>query len=79
LNRYEIPPFDDEAVRAIRNLERALQIDPLLKAAYQKLAEIYLQDHDRAKLRETFERHLKAFPGSIEAQVALRTIGSTSP
>jgi tetratricopeptide (TPR) repeat protein len=68
-----------DRVKAIQNLERALQIDPLLKSAYQKLAEIYLQDHNRAKLRETFERYLKAFPGNIEAQVALRTIGSTSP
>jgi hypothetical protein len=68
-----------DRVRAIENLERALQIDPLLKPAYQKLAEIYLQDHERAKARQTFERYLKAFPESIEVQVALRTIASASP
>jgi tetratricopeptide (TPR) repeat protein len=60
----------------IENLEKALQIDPMLQAAYRKLAEIYLEDRDRVKLRETFERCLEAFPQSIEAQVALRTIGS---
>jgi hypothetical protein len=51
----------------------------MLKPAYQKLAEIYLEDHERAKVRETFEQYLKTFPESIEAQVALHTIGLTSP
>ncbi|MGI8962722.1 MAG: tetratricopeptide repeat protein [Bryobacteraceae bacterium] len=68
-----------DRTKAIDNLERALQIDPLSKLAYQKLAEIYVQDHEGAKVQETFERYLKAFPGSIEAQVALHTIESTSP
>jgi tetratricopeptide (TPR) repeat protein len=67
-----------EEGKAIENLERALQIDPLLKPAYQKLAEIYLEEHELLKLRETFERYLKAFPQSIEAQVALRRIGRIS-
>jgi hypothetical protein len=43
------------------NLHKAQQIDPMLKPAYQKLAEIYLEDHERAKVRETFEQYLKTF------------------
>ena len=45
--------------KAIFNLEKALQIDPLSKQAYQKLAEIYLQDNERAQARETLERYLR--------------------
>jgi cytochrome c554/c'-like protein len=67
-----------DQAKAIENLERALQIDPMLKPAYQKLAAIYLEERERAKIRQTFERYLKAFPGSIEAQVALHTIGLVS-
>jgi tetratricopeptide (TPR) repeat protein len=68
-----------DQTKAIDALEKTLQIDPMLKPAYQKLAAIYLEERERAKIRETFERYLKAFPGSIEAQVALHTIGLVSP
>jgi Tfp pilus assembly protein PilF len=68
-----------DKAKAIEALEKALQIDPMLRPAYQKLAAIYLEERERARIRETFERYLKAFPESIEAQVALHTIGRVSP
>jgi len=65
--------------KAIESFGKALQIDPLLKQAYEGLAATYIQAHDPAQARETFERYLKASPGSIEAQVAVRTIGGRAP
>lgn len=65
--------------KAIESFENALRIDPLLKQAYEGLAGVYIQAHQPAKARETFEQYLKASPGSIEAQVAVGAIGAKSP
>ncbi len=65
--------------KAIESFEKALQIDPLLKQAYEGLAAVYIQAHEPTKARETFERYLKVGPGSIEAQAAVRSIAAGAP
>jgi len=54
--------------KAIAYLEQALERDPLLQEPYQRLAEIYSEAHDTARVRQTYQRYLTAFPQSIEAQ-----------
>ena len=39
--------------KAIQQLEQALELDPSLEIAYQRLGEIYIQRNDAAKLRQT--------------------------
>lgn len=58
--------------RAVQALNKALQLDPLLEAAYRELVGIYLETGDSEELRNTWRRYLKALPQSIEAQAGLR-------
>ncbi|HEV3276905.1 MAG TPA: multiheme c-type cytochrome [Terriglobia bacterium] len=60
--------------KAIGYFEKALQLDPLLEQPYRELAAIYASENDAARLRQTYERYLKAFPQSIRAQAALRDL-----
>jgi tetratricopeptide (TPR) repeat protein len=59
--------------KAIASFEKALQLDPLLEPVYRELVALYSEAHDSKRVRDTWERYLRAFPGSIEAQTGLRT------
>jgi len=55
--------------KAVDNLERAMQLDPLLEQPYLELAKFYAESHDAVMLQRTYERYLKTFPKSIRAQM----------
>jgi tetratricopeptide (TPR) repeat protein len=55
-------------VGAIEFLEKTLQLDPLLVTPYKELARLYTASQQPALARQTYERFLKSFPDSIEAQ-----------
>jgi hypothetical protein len=69
---------------AIQELQKALELDPLLLQPYRDLASIYRQEGNSAELHLTYERFLKHFPKCIEAQegnsitspIRIRPIGS---
>ncbi len=54
--------------KAIQCLNKALQLDPLEQQPYRNLAAIYNEENDPERVRQTYERFLKAFPQSLEAQ-----------
>lgn len=54
--------------KAIEYLEKALRLDPLFQKPYPMLAAIYKEQNQRAMVHMTYERYLKAFPESLEAQ-----------
>ncbi len=62
-----------EDAQAIACLNKALQLDPLVEQPYRDLAGIYAADHNLVMRRATYERFLRAFPKSIEAQTGLQT------
>lgn len=63
-----------ENEKAIADLEKAVELDPLLEQPYLELARVYSGVQDSSGLRRTCERYLKAFPGSIKAQAMVRDI-----
>jgi tetratricopeptide (TPR) repeat protein len=63
-----------ETNQAIRHLEQALELDRSLEIAYQRLGEIYIQQNDPARLRQTLERYLQFMPGHIGTQTALKQL-----
>ena len=69
---HAVPDF----TKAVENLDKARQLDPLLEQPYLELAVIYSAEHDQAALRSVEESYLKAFPGDLKAQMALRTGGA---
>ena len=54
--------------KAIECLEKSLRLDPLLEQPYRVLAAVYQDQHQPAMVHMTYERYLKAFPESLEAQ-----------
>jgi tetratricopeptide (TPR) repeat protein len=56
--------------KAEADLEKALQLDPLLEQAYRLLGEIYFEAGDRDMARRTRERYLEAFPGTVSGQMS---------
>jgi tetratricopeptide (TPR) repeat protein len=64
----------DDAL-AIACFNKALQIDPLVQQPYRNLAQVYAQQDNLAMLRQTYERFLKAFPKSLEAQSDSQKVG----
>ena len=68
--------LDDQ--KAIGNLEKTIQLDPLLEQPGLELALIYVAEHDPDMVRRTDERYLHAFPKSIRAQLAARDISAGS-
>jgi superkiller protein 3 len=54
--------------KAVQCLEKALRLDPLIEQPYLELADIYFAQGEPAMAHLTYERYLKAFPKSIEAQ-----------
>jgi Tetratricopeptide repeat len=62
--------------RAIQNLENALRLDPILEQPYLELAHIYSAEHQPEMVHLTYERYLKAFPQSLEAQNDVRASAS---
>lgn len=54
--------------KAIEYLEKSLRLDPLLEQPYRVLGEIYKEENQSAMVHMTYERYLKAFPESLEAQ-----------
>jgi tetratricopeptide (TPR) repeat protein len=61
--------------KAIEYLEKALRLDPIFEQPYHVLAAIYQEQGEPVKVHLTYERFLKAFPQSIEAQKAVRGNG----
>jgi tetratricopeptide (TPR) repeat protein len=59
--------------KAIAYLEQALERDPLMEEPYRRLGEIYSEARDTGMVRQTYQRYLKAFPQSIEAQTDVRS------
>jgi Flp pilus assembly protein TadD len=57
--------------KAVQQLQKALELDPSLEIAYQRLGEIYIKKNDPARLRQTLERYLKFMPGNITTRSAL--------
>src|SRR5579884_1936605 len=68
-----------DRTRATASLEHALQLEPLLEQAYVALAGIYKEAGDAEKVRETWDRYARAFPGNIEAQQARRLMAAGAP
>jgi tetratricopeptide (TPR) repeat protein len=66
----------NEPAKAIENFEKALQLDPLLEPAYRELTDLYLRNGSPEKARATWDRYLRAFPGSIEAQTGVRAMAA---
>jgi hypothetical protein len=58
--------------KAIQYLEKAVHLDPVAEQPYLELAAIYAAEHQPAMVHLTYERYLKAFPQSIEAQRKVR-------
>lgn len=54
--------------KAIEYLEKALRLDPYLEQPYRELAAAYKDERQPEMVHLTYERYLKAFPQSIEAQ-----------
>jgi len=54
--------------KAIKYLEKTLQLDPFLVAPYQDLARLYAANYQLGLAHETYVRFLKAFPENIEAK-----------
>jgi tetratricopeptide (TPR) repeat protein len=63
--------------KAIEDFEKALQLDPFLEPAYRELADLYSKSGSLEKVRYTWERYLREFPGSIEAQTGVRAMAAT--
>jgi len=57
-----------DSEEAIENVEKSLRLDPMLEQPYRVLADIYREEAQPAMVHMTYERYLKAFPESIEAQ-----------
>lgn len=62
--------------KAVQYLEKALRIDPVLEQPYLELAAIYKESGEPAMAHLTYERYLKAFPHSLEAQKDVRDSAS---
>jgi tetratricopeptide (TPR) repeat protein len=67
----------NEVGKAIEDFEKALQLDPFLEPAYRELADLYSRSGSLEKVRYTWERYLREFPGSIEAQTGVRAMAPT--
>ena len=59
--------------KAIQYLEKALRLDPVMEQPYLELAAIYAAHGEPAMAHLTYERYLKVFPKSIEAQRGVRS------
>ena len=69
----------NELEKAIENFEKALQLDPLLEPVYRELAGLYSKRGSPAKARATWTPYLRAFPGGIEAQMAIPSTPAMRP
>ncbi|HEV2378192.1 MAG TPA: hypothetical protein VG206_00165 [Terriglobia bacterium] len=58
--------------KAVEYLEKALRLDPLMEQPYRALAATYKEEGQPEMVHLTYERYLKAFPKSIEAQAEAR-------
>jgi len=58
--------------KAIDDLEKALWLDPITQEPYRVLAATYKEEGEPVMVHLTYERYLKAFPQSIEAQEGMR-------
>ncbi len=60
-----------DSAKAIFHLERAIETDPSLESAYRKLGEIYAQNKQPDKMRETLLRYLKFNPNNVTVRIAI--------
>jgi tetratricopeptide (TPR) repeat protein len=58
--------------KAVDYLEKALQLDPLLEAAYRQESEIYAELGDKEMVQRARARYLKAFPGTVAGPLSLQ-------
>jgi hypothetical protein len=58
--------------KAIRHLNRAIELDPSLEVAYRRLVEIYAKAHREDAVNDVFRRYLSFRPQSLAAREALR-------
>ncbi len=56
--------------KAIGDLQKALELDPLLRLAYFQLSNTYHEAGDSEMVRQVFQRYLETFPGDINARLA---------
>jgi hypothetical protein len=64
--------------KAIQDLEKTVEIDPMIQEAYGELAAIYAAQNEIDLVRQTLDRFVRVFPGSIEARAQLRRLGDGS-
>jgi Tfp pilus assembly protein PilF len=57
---------------AIRELERAIALNPLSQQSWLFLAQIYRQSGNHDRWRETLERYLKYVPQNLSVRAAIR-------
>ncbi len=62
--------------KAIDDLNRALELDPIMRQSYLELARIYEEEGNAAMLRQTDERYAAAFPKMLDAR---RQLGLKRP
>jgi tetratricopeptide (TPR) repeat protein len=60
--------------RAIQDLQKALQLDPMIQEAYGELAGIYSETHEPDMVRQTWGRFVAVFPKSIEARIEVEKL-----
>jgi tetratricopeptide (TPR) repeat protein len=65
--------------KAIQCLDKALQLDPLEQQPYRNLAALYAERNDPDRVRQTYQRFLKAFPQSLEAQSDVQKTQQITP
>lgn len=58
-------------VEAIRDLEKAVELDPMLFETWQTLADAYLQNIQSRKAIETLEESVEIYPDSVHAHLKL--------
>jgi tetratricopeptide (TPR) repeat protein len=64
--------------KAIHYLEKTIEIDPMIQEAYGELTAIYTAQNETALVRQTWDRFVRVFPGSIEARAQLRRLEGPS-
>ncbi|MEP6538554.1 MAG: tetratricopeptide repeat protein, partial [Bryobacteraceae bacterium] len=60
-----------DSAKAIAHLEKAIEMDPSLEAAYRRLADIYSNDKQPDKVRDTLRRYLKFNPNNVTVRIVL--------
>jgi len=60
-----------DTAKAILHLEKAIEMDPSLEAAYRQLGDIYSKNKQPDKMRETLQRYLRFNPNNVTVRAVL--------